>query len=371
MPNTIHPPLKPKRRKRTSWVNRFLKLPASIKAKIEALDITPTQKSHVYKLLAVIMIKAKRKGGVFKEIDLPWEYMQRGWGGSAYKLYLNVLIKEGIIGCDYIKRVSNNKTGKCYRYWLVYKEEYQREELVSASYLSTSSIDILDSEVFENWFKEDFKQLEIPMETLRGVAKARVEGVSLGNCRIGNEIEGNSIDVTVVEGKRAYSYRTSKQNALRKAEGLGKLLIIPVLVGNTESDGGDSLCVQLLLEWESGLDAKCSAWGDGGNKVEEHVRGLAVLGGRPYERAPHLPRGDAVGNISLIGKWGTYRPIQIGIGGVNRVCSWKPVKDIRLSADVAVKTTIRNTSNRPSTGVKGETDSSELKVERELGLVDG
>lgn len=225
MPKKVQQPLKPKRRKRTRWVNRFLKLPASIKAKIEALDITPTQKNNIYKLLAVIMIKAKRKGGVFKEIDLPWEYLQKGWGGSAYKIYLNILISEGIIGCDYIKRVSNNKTGKCYRYWLVYKEEYHKEELASASYLSTSGIEILDSEVFENWFKEDFKQLEMPMERLREVAKARVEGVSLENCRIGNEIEENSIEVTVVEGKKAYSYRTSKQNALRKAEGLGKLLI--------------------------------------------------------------------------------------------------------------------------------------------------
>lgn len=224
MPKKVQQPLKPKKRSR-KLTSRFLKLPASIKAKIEALDITEREKGHVYKMLAVIFIKAKKKGSLYSEIDIPWEYFRKGWGGSAYKIYIRILEGLGIISCDYVRVISSNRKGKCYRYRLMYNEEYHKEELASVSFLSTSGVEILDSETFENWFKEDFKQLEMPMERLREVAKARVEGVSLENCRIGNEIEENSIEVTVVEGKKAYSYRTSKQNALRKAEGLGKLLI--------------------------------------------------------------------------------------------------------------------------------------------------
>ena len=217
LPKSSTPP------KRLKKVQRTIYLPKDIKLKVEALDIKRCDKDNIYKFLMILISKAKKEGDIYMEVALAFNYLKRAIGAGTYKRIVTHLEKLGIITCDYFKVMTLTKKGRCYRYKLVFKERYSREKVVAVSYSSTKASEALQTQVFQEWFEEDFRSLVMPMNELRAIAKRRKENVSLSNCKVGTEIRENVVEV--VDIRTNFSYRASKEVAIGRANLHNRLLI--------------------------------------------------------------------------------------------------------------------------------------------------
>lgn len=210
----------------------LLTIPKSVKETIESAPLTQELKDKAYKFIYILLANAKKKGGLYKQTGLPYTYLFKALGRDK-KLVTDFLEKSNIIKCDY-KFTIGSKTGKkskCYFYNFVYKETYRHEEVVCASYTTESQTSLIGSEEFVTWFKEDFAQLDIPMDELFSLAEERIAGVSIADCKINDEIPRKTIKITHIgtyQVPRPKYY--SKESALKIASDRNRLLILD---GNT------------------------------------------------------------------------------------------------------------------------------------------
>lgn len=201
-------------------------LPESVKLKIENSDFSPKLKDKAYKFLNILLNKAKKKGNLYSEVALSWRYLVGTFNQDYYPV-VKGLEKLEIIKCDYYKIMSNNGTGRCYRYSFVYYSEYANEKVSSVSFSSNNSKHELESELLTTWFKEDFAQLDIPTDELFSLAEERIAGVSIADCKINDEIPCKTIKITQIGTYQVPRPKYfSKESALKIASDRNRLLIL-------------------------------------------------------------------------------------------------------------------------------------------------
>lgn len=206
----------------------LLTIPKSVKETIESAPLTQELKDKTYKFIYILLVNAKKKGGLYKQVGLPYTYLFKALGHDK-KLVTDILEKSNIIKCDY-KFTIGGRTGKkskCYFYNFLYNEAYTQEEVVSASYTTESQTSLIGSEELTTWFKEDFAQLNIPTDELFSLAEERVAGVSISDCKINDEIPCKTIKITQIgtyQVPRPKYY--SKESALKIASDRNRMLIL-------------------------------------------------------------------------------------------------------------------------------------------------
>ena len=197
--------------------NKLTILPSQLVEDIKKLKLTKIQENKCIHLVSLIRNKSKKDNdNYYSYVEIPSNYLKKVIH-SNYKPFMNILINNKIIICDY-KRIWNTTNNKSYYYCINNKYNILNNNYSYISFNSLYYIKQTEYQRNKEWFIDDIEQLNIDTDKLKSILYKTIDNLDITNFRINEQIQDDGINVTLKIGNYEKKYYTSLEKALITAK---------------------------------------------------------------------------------------------------------------------------------------------------------